>query len=144
MKISQFFISRPIFAGVLSALIFLAGLIALPQLPISEYPEVVLTALEDTENSFVAYGSRQAQLKSLSEQEQSSRRAADIAEIQYREGVADFLVLLDAQRTQLDAQDAVAQAETSVNVAVVAIYKAMGGVGQPPRDDAAAKVAQVP
>ena len=41
MKLSQFFISRPIFAGVLSALIFLAGLIALPTLPISEYPEVV-------------------------------------------------------------------------------------------------------
>jgi hydrophobe/amphiphile efflux-1 (HAE1) family protein len=41
MKLSQFFITRPIFAGVLSALIFLAGLIALPQLPISEYPEVV-------------------------------------------------------------------------------------------------------
>jgi outer membrane protein, multidrug efflux system len=110
----------------------------------ANYQKVVLTALEDTENSFVAYSSRQAQLKSLSEQEQSSRRAADIAEIQYREGVADFLVLLDAQRTQLDAQDAVAQAETSVNVAVVAIYKALGGVGQPPRDDAAAKVARVP
>jgi multidrug efflux pump len=41
MKLSQFFIGRPIFAGVLSALIFLAGLIALPRLPISEYPEVV-------------------------------------------------------------------------------------------------------
>src|SRR5246127_3528189 len=41
MKLSQFFISRPIFAGVLSALIFLAGLLALPNLPISEYPEVV-------------------------------------------------------------------------------------------------------
>jgi len=41
MKLSQFFITRPIFAGVLSALIFLAGLIALPTLPISEYPEVV-------------------------------------------------------------------------------------------------------
>ena len=41
MKLSQFFISRPIFAGVLSTLIFLAGLIALPSLPISEYPEVV-------------------------------------------------------------------------------------------------------
>jgi len=41
MKLSQFFISRPIFAGVLSAIIFLAGLIALPKLPISEYPEVV-------------------------------------------------------------------------------------------------------
>jgi multidrug efflux pump len=41
MQLSQFFISRPIFAGVLSALIFLAGLLALPRLPISEYPEVV-------------------------------------------------------------------------------------------------------
>ena len=41
MKLSQFFISRPIFAGVLSALIFLAGCISLPTLPISEYPEVV-------------------------------------------------------------------------------------------------------
>jgi multidrug efflux pump len=41
MKLSQFFIGRPILAGVLSALILLAGLIALPKLPISEYPEVV-------------------------------------------------------------------------------------------------------
>ncbi len=41
MNFSQFFVSRPIFAGVLSAAIFLAGLLALPSLPISEYPEVV-------------------------------------------------------------------------------------------------------
>ncbi len=41
MSISQYFIQRPIFAGVLSMLIFLAGLIAVFQLPITEYPEVV-------------------------------------------------------------------------------------------------------
>jgi multidrug efflux pump len=41
MNISKFFIDRPIFAGVLSLLVFLAGLIALRALPISEYPEVV-------------------------------------------------------------------------------------------------------
>lgn len=41
MNISDFFIKRPIFAGVLSILIFLIGAIALRQLPISEYPEVV-------------------------------------------------------------------------------------------------------
>ena len=41
MNVSQFFITRPIFAGVLSTIILLAGLIALPNLPISEYPEVV-------------------------------------------------------------------------------------------------------
>jgi multidrug efflux pump len=40
MNISKFFIDRPIFAGVLSTLIFLAGLLSLPSLPISEYPEV--------------------------------------------------------------------------------------------------------
>ena len=41
MSISRFFIERPIFAAMLSAIILLAGLIALPRLPISEYPEVV-------------------------------------------------------------------------------------------------------
>ena len=41
MNISKFFIDRPIFAGVLSTLIFLGGLLALPAMPISEYPEVV-------------------------------------------------------------------------------------------------------
>ncbi|HUP30076.1 MAG TPA: efflux RND transporter permease subunit [Usitatibacter sp.] len=41
MNISRFFIDRPIFAGVLSLLILLAGLIAMRGLPIAEYPEVV-------------------------------------------------------------------------------------------------------
>ena len=41
MNISKFFIDRPIFAGVLSILIFLSGLISIGKLPISEYPDVV-------------------------------------------------------------------------------------------------------
>jgi len=41
MNISRFFIDRPIFAGVLSLLIFIGGLIAIWKLPISEYPDVV-------------------------------------------------------------------------------------------------------
>jgi len=41
MNLSRFFIDRPIFAGVISLLIFLAGLVALRALPVSEYPEVV-------------------------------------------------------------------------------------------------------
>ncbi|HEX4927438.1 MAG TPA: multidrug efflux RND transporter permease subunit [Burkholderiales bacterium] len=41
MNLSRFFIDRPIFAGVLSVLVFLGGLIALGFLPVSEYPEVV-------------------------------------------------------------------------------------------------------
>src|SRR6195952_473349 len=41
MNISKFFIDRPVLAGVLSVLIFVAGLLALRVMPISEYPEVV-------------------------------------------------------------------------------------------------------
>ncbi|KAF6662925.1 multidrug efflux RND transporter permease subunit OqxB [Enterobacteriaceae bacterium EKM102V] len=41
MDFSRFFIDRPIFAAVLSILIFVTGVIAIPLLPISEYPDVV-------------------------------------------------------------------------------------------------------
>src|SRR2546421_2354737 len=41
MNFSHFFVRRPIFAGVLSVIIFIIGLIAMWRLPISEYPEVV-------------------------------------------------------------------------------------------------------
>jgi multidrug efflux pump len=41
MNVSRFFIDRPIFAGVLSTLLLISGLIAMVQLPIGEYPNVV-------------------------------------------------------------------------------------------------------
>ena len=50
MNLSRFFIDRPIFAGVLSVLIFLGGMIALRFLPISEYPEVVPPSVVVTAN----------------------------------------------------------------------------------------------
>jgi hypothetical protein len=57
--------------------------------------------------------------------------AADLAEIRYREGTADFLVLLDAQRERLAAEDTQAQAEVDLYRGIVAIYKALGGGWQP-------------
>lgn len=50
MNFSQFFIRRPIFAGVLSLLIFIAGALAVWQLPITEYPEVVPPTIVVTAN----------------------------------------------------------------------------------------------
>ena len=41
MNFSRFFVDRPIFAAVLSIIIFAVGLISIPNLPVSEYPEVV-------------------------------------------------------------------------------------------------------
>ena len=60
------------------------------------------------------------------EQAQAARRAESLAQIRYREGSEDFLTLLDAQRTQLAADDALAAAEAEVNVSVVGVYKALG------------------
>ena len=50
MNLSRFFIDRPIFAGVLSVLTLLGGLISLNLLPISEYPEVVPPSVVVTAN----------------------------------------------------------------------------------------------
>ncbi|HAD64502.1 MAG TPA: multidrug efflux RND transporter permease subunit, partial [Alcanivorax sp.] len=41
MNFSRFFVDRPIFAAVVSIIIFAVGLISIPNLPVSEYPEVV-------------------------------------------------------------------------------------------------------
>ncbi len=91
------------------------------------YDQTVLRALEDVENALVAYAQRQAQLRSLTDQATASRKAAELARVRYREGLIDFLVLLDAERTLLSAEDAVSVAETQVNTDVAAVYKALGG-----------------
>jgi multidrug efflux system outer membrane protein len=95
---------------------------------IAAYEQTVLRALEEAANSLVAYRQQQQRLVRLVEQARESGRAAAIARVRYREGLADFLALLDAERTQLEADDAVAQAEAGVFTSVVAVYKAMGGI----------------
>jgi multidrug efflux system outer membrane protein len=91
------------------------------------YERAVLLALEETENAFVTYGQNRHRLVAAVEQATASQRAAELARVQYREGALDFLRLLDAERTQLEAEDAVVVAETDLNTSVVLIYKALGG-----------------
>jgi multidrug efflux system outer membrane protein len=95
---------------------------------LASYEDTILRALEETDNSLANYHAQQAQLIKLDDQARESKRAADIARLRYREGVIDFLQLLDAERTQLQAEDSVAQSERDVYVAVIALYKALGGV----------------
>jgi multidrug efflux system outer membrane protein len=92
------------------------------------YDRAVLLALEETETSFVRYGEQQQRLVKLNDQARESARAASIARARYREGVGDFLSLLDAERTQLQAEDSVAEAESDVFTGIVAVYKALGGI----------------
>ncbi|MBD8827577.1 efflux transporter outer membrane subunit [Pseudomonas sp. CFBP 13602] len=98
---------------------------------LASYEQDVLLALEESENAFSDYGKRQQRLQALMRQSDSSRAAAALASIQYREGTADYLVLLDAERERLSAEDAQAQGETELYRGIVAIYKALGGGWQP-------------
>lgn len=98
---------------------------------LANYEQQVLLALEESENAFSDYDKRQQRLLSLIRQSEASRAAANLASIQYREGTADFLVLLDAERERLAAEDSQAQAEIDLYHGIVAIYKAMGGGWQP-------------
>ncbi|MGN2430194.1 efflux transporter outer membrane subunit [Pseudomonas syringae] len=98
---------------------------------LANYEQQVLLALEESENAFSDYNKRQQRLVALMRQSESSRAAARLASVQYREGTADFLVLLDAERERLAAEDSQAQAEIELYRGIVAIYKALGGGWQP-------------
>jgi outer membrane protein, multidrug efflux system len=52
---------------------------------------------------------------------------ADLAHIRYREGRIDFLRVLDAERSRLEAEDTLTLAQTNANIDVVSLYKALGG-----------------
>ncbi|MGQ7958093.1 efflux transporter outer membrane subunit [Pseudomonas sp. SP16.1] len=98
---------------------------------LAQYEQQVLLALEESENAFSDYAKRQQRLLSLLRQAEASRAAAEQAAIRYREGTVDFLVLLDAERERLAAEDAQALAEVELYSGIVAIYKALGGGWQP-------------
>jgi multidrug efflux system outer membrane protein len=95
---------------------------------VAQFEQVVLRAIEETENALVNYREEQERLVRLADQARESTRAATIARTRYQAGVVDFLALLDAERTQLQAEDAVAQAEAGVFTSVIAVYKALGGI----------------
>jgi multidrug efflux system outer membrane protein len=94
---------------------------------LAQYDQTVLAAIEELENALVSYRQRQLQLASLAQQVEASRGAANLARIRYREGSIDFLVLLDAERTRLTAEDALTVAQTAADTDIVTLYKVLGG-----------------
>ncbi|MDR6712909.1 multidrug efflux system outer membrane protein [Pseudomonas hunanensis] len=98
---------------------------------LASYEQQVLLALEESSNAFSDYGKRQQRLLALMRQSDASRKAAELASVRYREGTVDYLVLLDAERERLSAEDAQAQGEVELYRGIVAIYKALGGGWQP-------------
>ena len=94
---------------------------------LAQYEQRVLIALEETENALVNFGRQQFRRDYLRESAQASEKATSLARLRYQYGVSDFLTVLDAERTLLQAQDQLALSETTAATALVAVYKALGG-----------------
>jgi outer membrane protein, multidrug efflux system len=92
------------------------------------YNATVLQALEESEGSLVTYDRAHARLAILESAVRSSARAADLAQQRFEAGLTDFLQVLDAERTLLDAESQLTQGYTSAATALVAVYKAVGGI----------------
>jgi outer membrane protein, multidrug efflux system len=93
----------------------------------AQYAQTVLGALAEVETALARYRSSRARLEQLDRAAAASERAADLARLRFAEGVTDFLQVLDAERTQLDAQDQSAQGRTDAATAYAALVKALGG-----------------
>lgn len=91
------------------------------------YQETVLLALEDTENALAQYRASNQSQQTLQQATEQSRKARNLAKLRYDNGAADFLSLLDAERTLLSLEDANVQAKTAQATTLALVYKALAG-----------------
>jgi outer membrane protein, multidrug efflux system len=99
---------------------------------LTQYQQTVLLALEDVDNALVRYARSREQDAQLRQASFDSKRAADLASVRYKEGATPLLDLLDAQRVELQAEDAYATSHLDSAAAAVSLYKSLAG-GWPQR-----------
>jgi len=94
---------------------------------LAQYEKTLLTALTDVENSLVAYAKEQARRRALAAAVDANRQAVDLANERYTKGLADFLNVLESQRSLYISQDQLVQSERTAVANLIALYKALGG-----------------
>ncbi|HZF16482.1 MAG TPA: efflux transporter outer membrane subunit [Steroidobacteraceae bacterium] len=94
---------------------------------LARYEQAVLRALEDAEDALVTHARARERLTHVELAAESSATAARLANLRFQSGLVDFLQVLDAERTQLEAEDALAQSRTDAATSLIAVYKALGG-----------------
>jgi outer membrane protein, multidrug efflux system len=91
------------------------------------YQQTVLVALEDSEKALVAYAKEQTRRESLMRSVQADQQAVELSTQLYKSGLADFLRVLDSERSLYLAQDALVQSDQDISVDLLQLYKALGG-----------------
>jgi outer membrane protein TolC len=100
---------------------------ALQEQALQQYETTILVALEEVENSLVAYAEEQDRSGALTQATQAAEGAAELAREQYASGLIDFQTVLDAERSVLSLQEQLAQSRGQVAANVISLYKALGG-----------------
>ncbi|HVU19438.1 MAG TPA: efflux transporter outer membrane subunit [Rhizomicrobium sp.] len=94
---------------------------------VADYRGTVFNALSDTESALGQVTSLATQEQFTTEQVKNAAEAFRISELQYREGVADLLAVLQTQQTLFTAQDTLVQVKLARLQADVSLYRALGG-----------------
>jgi len=94
---------------------------------LASYEKSVLLALEEVENTLVAYLREGDRRRLLDEAVSANRKAVDLADDLYKKGLTSFIDVLDAQRALYLTQADLARSEADVTLNLVALYKALGG-----------------
>ena len=91
------------------------------------YEQTVLLALEETEGALAQFNRNTEQTQRLENAAIASEEAARLARIRFEAGASDFLTVLDAERSVLQARDALVQAQAGTVTSLVGVYRALGG-----------------
>lgn len=91
------------------------------------YAKAVLTGFHQVDNALTAYGQEQHTYLALKEDVRQTRHALHLAEARYKDGLADYLQVLNAQQQLLQAQRKEAQSRRRVSTDLVKLYQALGG-----------------
>lgn len=94
---------------------------------LAQYQQTVLLALEDVEGAYVRYVRSREQNAALYQAALESKHAAELANIRYREGATSLLDLLDAERVELEAEDAYATSHRNSAASAVGLYRSLAG-----------------
>jgi NodT family efflux transporter outer membrane factor (OMF) lipoprotein len=91
------------------------------------YQETVLRAAQEVEDGMVGFLRGQEKAGFLNQSVAAYKRSVDLAETQYREGLIDYLQVLDNQRSLTAEQDRLIETQGDIALSLIGMYKALGG-----------------
>ncbi|HKD53744.1 MAG TPA: efflux transporter outer membrane subunit [Steroidobacteraceae bacterium] len=97
------------------------------QQAVLNYQNTVLQAQQEVEDGRAAFAAAQASLAALIDAADSARRTTQLAIVRYKEGATDYTTVLTALQVQLQIEDGLASARGAVPLALVSVYRALGG-----------------